>query len=158
MYHFPKQNTFVVIKITVIQIKRSSFASKSENRNHKMKKNYLTTALFLVIILAGCQSNRNKTTGDRSVKVKVMQVLTDKSISSGYFSGTVEEENGTTLSFSVTGTVEKVHFHLGQHVAKGQLLATLDPGNRQHSYPHPCRAATMPPKPHWNRQRIATAV
>lgn len=99
-----------------------------------MKKNYLTTALFSVIILAGCQSNRNKTTGDRSVKVKVMQVLTDKSISSGYFSGTVEEENGTTLSFSVTGTVEKVHFHLGQHVAKGQLLATLDPASMQSSY------------------------
>lgn len=100
-----------------------------------MKKNYLIVVLLSVILLTGCQSNGNETrTGDRSVKVKVMQVSANASTSSGYFSGTVEEENGTVLSFSLTGTVKALHFHLGQHIAKGQLLATLDPVSMQSSY------------------------
>lgn len=110
---------------------------ESENKNHelKMKKNYLTAALFSVILLTGCQGSGNETTtGNRSVKVKVMQASTDRGISSGRFSGTVEEENGTALSFSVTGTVKTLHFHLGQHVTKGQLLATIDPASMQSSY------------------------
>lgn len=106
-----------------------------------MKKNYLTTALLLVIILTGCQSNGNETTGDRSVKVKVMQVSENIGTSGGRFSGTVEEENGTALSFSVAGTVKELHFHMGQRVVKGQLLATLDPASMQSS--HDAAKATL---------------
>lgn len=99
-----------------------------------MRKIYLTTALLSVVMLAGCQGEKNLATEEHTVKVKVMQVSSAPGETGGYFSGTIEEENGTSLSFAVTGTVKTVHFHLGQHVAKGQLLATLDPTSIQSSH------------------------
>ena len=50
------------------------------------------------------------------------------------YSGTVEEESGTPLSFATAGTVQRLYFHVGQQVAKGQLLATLDPTSLQNAY------------------------
>ena len=99
-----------------------------------MKKNYLTTAFLSVILLGGCQGEKEQTVGEQAVRVKVTQVSTASGEAGGCFSGTVEEENGTTLSFAVMGTVEQVRFHLGQHVAKGQLLATLDAASMQSSH------------------------
>ena len=49
-------------------------------------------------------------------------------------SGTAEEENGTALSFPVSGTVRTLKVHLGQRVVFGQLIATLDPTSMQSSY------------------------
>ena len=50
------------------------------------------------------------------------------------YSGTAEEESGTPLSFATAGTVQELHFHLGQQVSKGQLLATLDSTSMQNAY------------------------
>ncbi len=99
-----------------------------------MKKMYLTTAFLSVMLLTGCQSEKHQTTGEQAVRVKVIQVSTSSREAGGHFSGTVEEENGTALSFAITGTVEKVYFHLGQRVTKGQLLASLNPVSMQSSY------------------------
>lgn len=107
---------------------------RSEIIIFEMKKFYLTVALFSVIVLAGCQSKSNQVAEVPPVKVRIMQVSTETDITSGHFSGTVEEGNGTYLSFPVMGTVRTLHFHLGQQVSKGQLLATLDPTSMQSSY------------------------
>lgn len=42
------------------------------------------------------------------------------------FSGTVAEESGVSLSFSVTGTIRSMHVDEGQMVSRGQLVATVD--------------------------------
>lgn len=99
-----------------------------------MKKFYLTVSLFSVIALTGCQDNKKQTMENESVKVKIMQVTASQDMHCKRFSGTVEEENGTALSFSVMGTVKTVHVTLGQHVSKGELIATLDPISIQSSY------------------------
>lgn len=99
-----------------------------------MKKIYLTASLFSVILLAGCQKNEKQVIENGSVKVKVMQVSTSQDAYYKHFSGTVEEESGTALSFSVMGTVKTTYIALGQHVAKGKLIATLDPVSIQSSY------------------------
>lgn len=99
-----------------------------------MKKFYLTASLFSVIILTACQDNKKQVIENNSVKVKVMQITTGRDTHYSRFSGTVEEESGTALSFSVMGAVKSVHVTLGQHVAKGQLIATLDPVSIQSSY------------------------
>lgn len=99
-----------------------------------MKKIYLTASLFSVIVLAGCQNNEKQVIEKESVKVKVMQVTASQDAYYKHFSGTVEEENGTALSFSVMGTVKTTHISLGQHVTKGALIATLDPVSMQSSY------------------------
>jgi len=99
-----------------------------------MKKVYLTVSLFLVIVLTGCQNAQKQVVMNESVNVELMQVATGQKMSHKRFSGTVEEESGTTLSFSVAGTVKSVHVTLGERVVKGELIATLDPVSVQSSY------------------------
>lgn len=99
-----------------------------------MKKVCLTVSLFLVIVLAGCQSAQKQVVMNESVNVELMQVATGQKMSHRRFSGTIEEESGTTLSFSVAGTVKSVHVTLGKRVVKGELIATLDPVSVQSSY------------------------
>lgn len=99
-----------------------------------MKKNYLTTTLWMAILLTGCQRNDNQATEKQPIKVKVITVSASTDGQGKSYSGTVEEGNGTYLSFPVMGTVKTLHFHLGQHISKGQLLATLDSTSMQSSY------------------------
>ena len=68
------------------------------------------------------------------VRVKVMAAPSGVSAMEKQYSGTVEEENRTPLSFATAGTVQALHFHVGQQVAKGQLLATLEPTSMQNTY------------------------
>lgn len=100
-----------------------------------MKRFYFASTLFSVILLTGCRGSDQKHVSDnQSVKVKVMQISSSAINETKRFSGTVEEENGTSLSFPVMGTVKNVHVNLGDHVTKGQLIATLDPQTMQSSY------------------------
>lgn len=50
------------------------------------------------------------------------------------YPGTVEEGNRTALSFASPGTVESVHVSLGQHVRRGQLIATLNTTSARNAY------------------------
>ncbi len=99
------------------------------------KTYYLTTALLSVMmLLAGCQGKEKEANESQKVKVKVMQVTSGEKSSASRYSGTVEEENGTALSFAVPGTIKTLHVNLGQRVAAGQLIATLDPTSMKSSY------------------------
>ena len=86
-----------------------------------------------VLLLAGCGQEEQQKTQD-VVKVKTMQVAPAAIEGTRCFSGTVEETAGTPLSFPVMGTVEAVHFRLGDRIGKGQLLASVDPTSMQSSY------------------------
>lgn len=99
-----------------------------------MKKIYFMASLFSVILLASCQKNGKQVMEKGAVKVKIMQVTASQDAYYRHFSGTVEEESGTALSFSVMGTVKTTHISLGQHITKGTLIATLDPTSMQSSY------------------------
>ncbi len=68
------------------------------------------------------------------VFVEARTVENGASTAEKQYSGTVEEESGTPLSFATAGTVQRLYFHVGQQVAKGQLLATLDPTSLQNAY------------------------
>jgi multidrug efflux pump subunit AcrA (membrane-fusion protein) len=67
------------------------------------------------------------------MEVKVMSVETSTVQSQQSFSGTIEEENGSTLSFPIAGTVKSVAVSAGQKVGRGQLLAVLDDATFQNS-------------------------
>ena len=99
-----------------------------------MKAKHLTIVLPCLCFLIGCQSKEHQTEYPSPVLVKVRTVEDGVSTKKKFYSGTVEEESGTPLSFAMAGTVQKLHFHLGQRVAKGQLLATLDPTSMQNAY------------------------
>lgn len=99
-----------------------------------MKINHLTVALLLALLAAGCQEEEKQKGTALPVKVGLINVTTETARDKITYSGTVEEECGTTLSFSTAGTVRTIHFGLGQRVAAGQLIATLDSASMQSSY------------------------
>lgn len=99
-----------------------------------MKMKPLTTTLLSVVLLLGCQSEEKQVKTPLPVKVKLMTVTTETTSGESRYSGTLEEEQGTALSFSTAGTVRTIHFSLGQRIASGQLIATLDPTSMQSSY------------------------
>ena len=99
-----------------------------------MRKRIVIATLWLIPFLTGCQGNEEKLKVHEPVKVKVVSVQTETYARPKRYSGTVEEKNGTSLSFATAGTVQTIHVRLGQQVNAGQLIATLDPTSTQNSY------------------------
>lgn len=99
-----------------------------------MKKEFAIASLWLIPFLTGCQGDVEKPKANEPVKVKAVVVKDDAYVNLMRYSGTVEEENGTSLSFAVAGTIKTMNVRLGQHVSAGQLIATLDPTSMQNSH------------------------
>lgn len=99
-----------------------------------MKKGFAIASLGLIPFLTGCHGDVEKPKANEPVKVKTVTVSDDAYVNTTRYSGTVEEENGTSLSFAVAGTIKTMNVRLGQHVSAGQLIATLDPTSMQNSH------------------------
>lgn len=100
-----------------------------------MDRKYLVATLVASFILTGCQDKIESSSIDNKVtKVKVMQVTNSKLTVSKRYSGTVEESIGTPLSFTVPGTIDKVYIKNGDHVTKGQIIASIDTITIKSSY------------------------
>lgn len=100
---------------------------------------------LLSSLLIGCGDNGNKqeeATGE--VKVKVVTVgesdgdLATSTSGDYRYSGTVEEENGVSLSFLTGGTITQLKVKMGDRVHKGQLIAAVDPTSIRNSYEMAC--------------------
>ena len=88
-----------------------------------------------VVLLSACNAENNKgQAADEAVRVEVTQVKTATADRTSHYSGTVEEESGTLLSFAVGGTVSRVLVDEGDRVGKGQLIATLDAEQLTHNH------------------------
>ncbi|MBQ7472415.1 MAG: efflux RND transporter periplasmic adaptor subunit [Prevotella sp.] len=88
---------------------------------------------MVLVALCGC-GEKQKTAQEQTVRVKVQQIQAEAVNGEQGFSGTIEESNGTSLSFAVAGTIKKIHVSAGQTVGAGQLIAELDPTTLQHAY------------------------
>jgi RND family efflux transporter MFP subunit len=91
----------------------------------------MTAAALLSLASCGKQS---PTVEEKPIEVKVMTVQKSDVSTGQSFSGTIEEENGSALSFPIAGTVKSVAVEAGQKVARGQLIATLDAATFQSSF------------------------
>lgn len=98
-----------------------------------MNTKYLVV-LIVPFLLVGCRSNEKADRAGRATHVEVMEIGNMSTSANRRFSGTVEEEDGAALSFSVPGTVQHIYVYTGQTVSKGQLIATVDPTLLQSSY------------------------
>lgn len=97
-------------------------------------------AAFMLLassLFASCGKNETQATVE-PVKVKEMVVgeggLVHGESSSFGYSGTVEEENGSSLSFATGGTIMQLRVNVGDRVSKGQLIATVDPTSVRNNY------------------------
>ena len=87
------------------------------------------------IMLSACNAENNKgQAADEAVRVEVTRVKAATADRTSRYSGTVEEENGSLLSFAVGGTVSRVLVDEGDRVGKGQLIATLETEQLTHNH------------------------
>ena len=99
-----------------------------------MRKKYWTL-LLLAMILGGCKENKTvKIENVAPVRVKTMEICPSMVESAGRYSGTVEAQKGTVLSFPVAGTIHEMYVNLGMKVKRGDLIAALDSISLQSSY------------------------
>ena len=103
-----------------------------------MKKVTTMAALAMCTsLLTGCGTKTEQGGTADTVKVKLLTVgdaSTGAADSGSNYSGTVEEENGTALSFSTGGTLMQLRVKVGDRVSKGQLIATVDPTSMRNAY------------------------
>ena len=100
-----------------------------------MKKIQSTTLALTAIILTACGGDTgSNSTVREAVNVEVTRVNAATADLTDHYSGTVEEESGSLLSFAVGGTVSRVLVSEGDRVAKGQLIATLDAEQLTHNH------------------------
>jgi RND family efflux transporter MFP subunit len=87
----------------------------------------LTILIVLAAVLAAC-NGRSKAAEitDDAIAVKVQPVTTTQYAPVLKYSGTMASTAEARLSFKISGIISKIYVKEGDHVAKGQLLATLD--------------------------------
>ena len=85
-------------------------------------------------LVTGCTGRTESTKIERVIPVKTMIVNGLATMTGRNYIGTAEESYALSLSFALTGTVERVAVSEGQRVSKGQLLAELSNGTAQNAY------------------------
>ncbi len=102
-----------------------------------MEKVSFVAVAVCLSLFASCGKKESKQEVVEAVNVKEMTVESNTSSAAegnyGY-SGTVEEESGSSLSFTAGGTVTHLRVKVGDRVSKGQLIATVDPTQVKNSY------------------------
>lgn len=78
------------------------------------------------LLMAGCGKSHSSDDGGTIVTVETLRVGTRPTEAGHNYSATIEELNGSTLSFATMGTVSKILVHEGQMVSKGQLIALVE--------------------------------
>lgn len=95
-----------------------------------MTKHYLLFLMTLTLIACG----NTKTPNDSTVNVRTKKVeMASNGVTKNYV-GTIEEEEGANVTFSVLGTVARVLVKEGQFVSKGQALAISDGEDIRNAY------------------------
>jgi RND family efflux transporter MFP subunit len=80
------------------------------------------------ILLAACNGKATESKSrinTEAIAVKLLRVDQDTASNTITASGLLSTENETRLSFKINGIIEKIFVKEGDHVRKGQLLATL---------------------------------
>lgn len=89
----------------------------------------------LASIFSACGHDKKERDEERpAVRVKTMTVASGDIDETATYSGTVEEESATAVSFSTAGTIKTLTVGEGQTVRKGQLIGTLDDGTLRSAY------------------------
>ena len=94
---------------------------------------YAALGLLGICLLAGCGKSE-KSSGNEPVSVEVKKMELQPVYGERVYSGTVEEESGTSLSFLAAGTLSHLYVAEGQMVRKGALLASIDETSLRNAY------------------------
>lgn len=92
-----------------------------------MKSEQFATVLLVAALMMTACGKKEKTYEVEPLKVTTEKVSAGMASAKKHYVGKVEEESSTPVSFTGMGTVNKVYVEEGQYVAKGQLIAEMDP-------------------------------
>ena len=98
-----------------------------------LKKSSIFLAVGLSLFTA-CKKDKDAMTPPPPVKVTVEVVSPYNSEAGRSYTGTVNAETTTSVSFAVPGTITRLNFSEGQKVAKGQVLGTVRNADYANSY------------------------
>lgn len=115
------------------QRSRWQTAKKQHNHNIKMKKKTALCSLLALMVAAGC-GEKKAVQAPAPVSVKTMVVGSGRGDGGQGYSGTIEEEDGSSLSFATMGTVESINVGEGQFVSRGQLVGVLNSTTARQAY------------------------
>ncbi len=95
-----------------------------------------TAVLALSTTLVGCDKAQSEPSEQAAVvkPVKLVSVASLMEQNSSSFLARIDATKRAQLSFQVPGEVESLKVKMGEDVAKGQILATLDPQDLQVAY------------------------
>lgn len=98
------------------------------------KKNIYSIALACgLILLAGCGGDKQQQ--EKSpIAVETMTVGESSVNGNQSFSGTIEEDEGVTVSFATSGTLTSLNIREGQTISKGQLIGVVDATTARSTY------------------------
>lgn len=99
-----------------------------------MRKIYYSVFVLAgACLMAGCKGE-NKSTEVASVAVRTEKAVLRPVDGMHHYSGTVEEESGSALSFMTAGTIRQIYVDQGQLVGSGALLAEVDETTLRNAY------------------------
>jgi membrane fusion protein, multidrug efflux system len=85
------------------------------------------SSVTLFLFLTACNNKKeNNTATDDAIIVRTKPVTVADYVSTMQYSGKIESTSETNLSFKIGGVISKIYVKEGDHVNRGQLLATLD--------------------------------
>ncbi|MDN3595154.1 efflux RND transporter periplasmic adaptor subunit [Zunongwangia endophytica] len=94
----------------------------------------VVTMLLMISTLTSCNDSAQKKQEATAYRVSVQKVTGSKGSEQFNYSGNLEADNTVSLSFSVNGRVQAIYAEEGQHVNKGQLLASLEQTRYQSAF------------------------
>ncbi len=102
--------------------------------NYKLARRVLPLTILLVVLSACGHKSKDEQKSIPPVRVKTVTVSDNGVDVASSYSGTVEEDSGTVVSFAATGTIKTLQVSEGDRVKKGQLIGTLDDGTLRNAY------------------------
>ncbi|MCJ8208383.1 efflux RND transporter periplasmic adaptor subunit [Mucilaginibacter sp. RS28] len=103
-----------------------------------MSKIYVSLAGLSVasLILAGCAGKKETAATVDTISVQAIRLDSTGNHADGkiIYNGTLQANKAIDLSFQVSGTINAINVKTGDHVKKGQLLATVDQTTYQSQY------------------------
>ncbi len=102
--------------------------------NYKLARRVFPLTMALAVLSSCGHDSKEKQKCITPVRVKTLTVNDNGVNAESSYSGTVEEDSGTVVSFSATGTIKTLQISEGNHVNKGQLIGTLDDGTLRNAY------------------------
>ncbi len=102
--------------------------------NYQLACRVIPLTILLVVFSACGHDSTEKSDTRPAIRVKTITVASNSAEEKTAYSGTVEEDSGSVVSFATAGTIRSLSVSEGETINKGQIIGTLDDGSLKSAY------------------------